>query len=238
MRQAWVGAAVAVCASGSVALGQALVAVSPTMQQGGGYDYFLGGNPVALGTSLAQAQHPVPGAFGPVVDTFSFGGATWSTTTTSAWSISSTATTTGVTGQVVMFALADATQATASASNHSFAQISFVFTAAQPISYNAIWSSPTAGPSFGTGSYLVLGPFSPYPQVNMPSLTTMSNSGTLPAGTHVVTLVADLTVTAQAGGFVNDAIGLSFDLQATVIPAPGALALLGLGAVGAGRRRR
>lgn len=224
------------CASASIA--QALSPLGGTMLQYGGFDYYLGANPVALGSSSAPTSQPTPGSFGPFVDSYMFGGAAWSTTVSSQWTIMSTPTTTAVTGEVTMFCLADASTAPASATNDSYAQISFVFSAAQPISFTANWYSPVGGPFFGTPAYTVLGDFSPYPAGAMPSLTPMSNSGMLPAGTYGVTLVVDLTVVAQAGGFVNDAVGLGFTLEATVVPAPAPSALLALGAAPFARRRR
>lgn len=229
---------VTLCASGT--FGQALVPQGGTMLQYAGYDYYLGPNPVALGSGFAPGSEPVPGSFGPYTNSYAFQGAQWSTSLSSAWSISSTPTTTNVTGEVVLWALADATGAAASATNDSYAQISFVFSAAQPVSFTASWYSPVGGPFFGTPGYLVLGDFSPYPASTMPTLAPMSNSGTLAAGTYGITMMVDLSVFAPQGGFINDVVGLAFELEATVIPAPAGSALLGLGALWAcpSRRRR
>jgi len=224
------------CASASFA--QALSPLGGTMLQYGGYDYYLGAGPVALGSSSAPTSQPTPGSFGPFADSYAFGGGGWSTTVSSQWGITSTPTTTAVTGEVTLTCLADAMTAPTSATNDSYAQISFVFSAAQPISFTANWYSPVGGPFFGTPAYQVFGDFSPYPVGSMPSLTPMSNSGMLPAGTFVVTLVVDLTVVAQQGGFVNDVVGLGFMLEATVVPAPAPSVLLALGAAPLARRRR
>lgn len=225
-----------VCASVSSA--QALVPQNPTMGQFGSYDYYLGAGYVAFGVSSAPSMEPLPGSFGPYSNSYSWLGANWSTGVSSMWSIAHTPTTTNVSGQVFLTASADAAAASATATNHSYAHISFVFMTTQPVSYTANWYSQTAAPFFGTAGYSVQGSFSPYPTTVMTTFTPMTNSGVLAAGLHTLSLAIDLTVSSAAGTAVYDGAGLAFDLQATVIPAPGGSALLGVGALALARRRR
>lgn len=231
-----IGSIVALSACATAACGQALIPQAPTMAQAGGWQFYLNSSLTGFGSSTAPTVQPSPGSFGPYADIYSFNGAQWSSTVHSAWSLASTTTTTSLSGRVTLFNLAGAPDSQIS-TTYGFAQIFFVLDAPQPIAYSANWYSPIST-FFGTPGYQVAGSFSPYPSGTMPTLVPMSNTGTLPAGMHTISLIVDLTVTTFPGGFINDAVDLAFDLEARVIPAPPSGAALGLALVAGARRRR